>query len=110
MSTVTSDAEKGTRHHEDFTSSSPTPVAPALPQYRQFANPTPLGLCSFALTTFVLSLINLQTRGVTITTLFRAWSPTFFYVDLDSRHRNHHFSPDVLSFLPFDLSTTDDVA
>ncbi|KAG8807885.1 hypothetical protein FRC18_005335 [Serendipita sp. 400] len=57
MSTATSDAEKGTRHHEDFTSSSPTPVAPALPQYRQFANPTPLGLCSFALTTFVLSLV-----------------------------------------------------
>ncbi|KAG9019476.1 hypothetical protein FS842_007845, partial [Serendipita sp. 407] len=56
MSTATSDAEKGTRHHEDFASSSPTPVAPALPQYRQFANPTPLGLCSFALTTFVLSL------------------------------------------------------
>ncbi|KAG8818058.1 hypothetical protein FRC19_010909 [Serendipita sp. 401] len=57
MSTATSDAEKGTRHHEDFASSSPTPVAPALPQYRQFANPTPLGLCSFALTTFVLSLV-----------------------------------------------------
>ncbi|KFY13782.1 hypothetical protein V492_03041 [Pseudogymnoascus sp. VKM F-4246] len=32
---------------------------------RKFANPAPLGLSAFALTTFVLSLINLQTRGVT---------------------------------------------
>ncbi|GAM89383.1 hypothetical protein ANO11243_074200 [Dothideomycetidae sp. 11243] len=31
---------------------------------RKFANPAPLGLSAFALTTFVLSLINLQTRGV----------------------------------------------
>lgn len=31
---------------------------------RTFANPTPLGLCAFALTTFVLSLINIQARGV----------------------------------------------
>lgn len=29
-----------------------------------FANPAPLGLCAFALTTFVLSLINLGTRNV----------------------------------------------
>jgi len=29
-----------------------------------FANPAPLGLSAFALTTFVLSLINLGTRGV----------------------------------------------
>ncbi|KAI5308913.1 hypothetical protein KEM55_004539 [Ascosphaera atra] len=32
---------------------------------RRIGNPAPLGLCAFALTTFVLSLINLQTRGVT---------------------------------------------
>ncbi|KAK5014730.1 Meiotically up-regulated protein 86 protein [Cryomyces antarcticus] len=32
---------------------------------RKFANPAPLGLCAFALTTFVLSLINLGARGVT---------------------------------------------
>lgn len=32
--------------------------------HRKFANPAPLGLSAFALTTFVLSLINLQTRGV----------------------------------------------
>ncbi|KAK3711694.1 Meiotically up-regulated protein 86 protein [Vermiconidia calcicola] len=31
---------------------------------RKFANPAPLGLCGFALTTFVLSLINLNTRGI----------------------------------------------
>lgn len=31
---------------------------------RKFANPAPLGLSAFALTTFVLSLINLQTKGV----------------------------------------------
>lgn len=34
------------------------------PSFRQFANPAPLGLCGFALTTFVLSLINANTRGV----------------------------------------------
>jgi succinate-acetate transporter protein len=28
------------------------------------ANPAPLGLSAFALTTFILSLINLNTRGV----------------------------------------------
>jgi hypothetical protein len=31
---------------------------------RKFANPAPLGLSAFALTTFVLSLINVRTRGV----------------------------------------------
>lgn len=30
----------------------------------EFGNPTPLGLCAFALTAFVLSLCNFQTRGV----------------------------------------------
>lgn len=35
------------------------------PEARKFANPAPLGLSAFALTTFVLSLINLGTRGVT---------------------------------------------
>jgi len=33
---------------------------------RKFANPAPLGLSAFALTTFVLSLINIQVRGVAI--------------------------------------------
>jgi len=32
---------------------------------RKIANPAPLGLSAFALTTFVLSLINVQARGVT---------------------------------------------
>ncbi len=31
---------------------------------RKFANPAPLGLSAFALTTFVLSLININTRDV----------------------------------------------
>lgn len=31
---------------------------------RKFANPAPLGLSAFALTTFVLSLINIQVDGV----------------------------------------------
>jgi len=34
--------------------------------FRQFANPAPLGLCGFALTTFVLSLVNIQARSVTV--------------------------------------------
>ena len=33
-------------------------------QQRKLANPAPLGLSAFALTTFVLSLINLNSRGV----------------------------------------------
>lgn len=35
------------------------------PPSRKFANPSPLGLCGFALTTFVLSLVNVHARGVT---------------------------------------------
>jgi uncharacterized protein len=34
-------------------------------EHRKFANPAPLGLSAFALTTFVLSLINLGARNVT---------------------------------------------
>ncbi|GFN17638.1 hypothetical protein AtubIFM55763_002452 [Aspergillus tubingensis] len=33
-------------------------------EQRKFANPAPLGLCAFALTTFILSLINMGTRGI----------------------------------------------
>ena len=33
--------------------------------FRQFGNPAPLGLCGFALTTFVLSLVNVHARSVT---------------------------------------------
>jgi len=32
--------------------------------FRQFGNPGPLGLCGFALTTFVLSLVNVHARSV----------------------------------------------
>jgi succinate-acetate transporter protein len=35
------------------------------PSAHKFANPSPLGLCAFALTTFVLSLVNVQARHVT---------------------------------------------
>jgi len=35
------------------------------PPNRKFANPAPLGLSAFALTTFVLSLINVGTRNIT---------------------------------------------
>lgn len=34
------------------------------PPQSQIADPSPLGLCAFALTTFVLSLINLGARGL----------------------------------------------
>jgi len=33
-------------------------------EQRKFANPAPLGLCAFALTTFVLSCINMNARGL----------------------------------------------
>ncbi|OTB00722.1 hypothetical protein M426DRAFT_324085 [Hypoxylon sp. CI-4A] len=33
--------------------------------HRKFANPAPLGLCAFALTTFVLSLVNCSARDIT---------------------------------------------
>ncbi len=36
---------------------------------RNIANPAPLGLCAFALTTFVLGLINMGTRGLTTPSL-----------------------------------------
>ena len=42
-----------------FHAAAPPPSAP-----RKLANPAPLGLCGFALTTFVLSLINMEARGV----------------------------------------------
>lgn len=34
------------------------------PSPRKFANPAPLGLAAFALTTFILSLINMRARSV----------------------------------------------
>ena len=44
---------------------------------RKFANPAPLGLCAFALTTFVLGLINMGTRGLTSPSL--VIGPAFAY-------------------------------
>lgn len=38
----------------------------APPSTHKFANPTPLGLSAFALTTFVLSMFNAQAQGVTV--------------------------------------------
>ena len=35
------------------------------PKLRKFANPAPLGLAGFALTTFVLGCINMHTRDIT---------------------------------------------
>lgn len=32
----------------------------------QFANPSPLGLCGFAMTTFVLSMVNARAMGITV--------------------------------------------
>ncbi|KAI1642719.1 GPR1/FUN34/yaaH family-domain-containing protein [Daldinia loculata] len=35
-------------------------------EHRKFANPAPLGLSAFAMTTFVLSLVNVNARGIAI--------------------------------------------
>lgn len=35
-------------------------------EHRKFANPAPLGLAAFALTTFVLSCVNMETRHVKV--------------------------------------------
>lgn len=37
---------------------------------RKTANPAPLGLCGFALTTFVLGAINMKARGITQPNIF----------------------------------------
>ncbi|GAA5873902.1 hypothetical protein JCM5296_007591 [Sporobolomyces johnsonii] len=51
---------------------------PAFPVYhRKLANPAPLGLSAFALTTFMLSLINVGTRGVTVPNI--VVGPALFY-------------------------------
>jgi hypothetical protein len=39
---------------------------PYKPSFRKFGNPAPLGLASFALTTFVLSLVNANARNVSV--------------------------------------------
>lgn len=40
--------------------------APYKASFRKFANPAPLGLCAFALSTFVLSMANARASGVTV--------------------------------------------
>ncbi|CAH7669348.1 GPR1/FUN34/yaaH family-domain-containing protein [Phakopsora pachyrhizi] len=56
--TLTTASSDVIHHHQDHRFESP-----------KFANPAPLGLCSFAATTFLLSLINMQCRGVKINNL-----------------------------------------
>jgi len=64
MSTLRDDVEKGGRSHHEY-SAGPTYLANGTGGLRQIANPGPLGLSAFALTTFVLSLINLSAGDVT---------------------------------------------
>jgi succinate-acetate transporter protein len=47
------DPEKGRFHQNEYSN------GPVVPQFRPLANPGPLGLSAFALTTFVLSLVRL---------------------------------------------------
>ncbi|KAM5346089.1 hypothetical protein ACJ41O_009094 [Fusarium nematophilum] len=54
------------RHHPEVNPAyahAPTLVAY---QPRKFANPSPLGMCAFAVTTFVLSCVNMHVRGETV--------------------------------------------
>jgi GPR1/FUN34/yaaH family len=57
MSTLRDDVEKGSRSHHEYPSNGPTYAANGTGGLRQIANPGPLGLSAFALTTFVLSLV-----------------------------------------------------
>ena len=60
-------------HHHDYTNEDQQYMVPPFAhhgswkpyEHRKFANPAPLGLCAFALTTFVLSAINMHARDVT---------------------------------------------
>jgi uncharacterized protein len=53
-------------HKDDTEAQNEDYSPPTSGRFRKFANPAPLGLCGFALTTFVLSLINVHARHVTI--------------------------------------------
>jgi succinate-acetate transporter protein len=64
--TSTNGHNNSVRHH-DYTAPEgmilhPGQIRPY--EHRKFANPAPLGLCAFALTTFVLSAVNMHARGV----------------------------------------------
>jgi hypothetical protein len=80
MSTHT-DVEKGyshAAHNNNAEASGAYRLAPsANPPFRQFANPGPLGLSAFAATTFVLSLINVSARDVTVPNIVLGMA--FFY-------------------------------
>ncbi|KAF2209748.1 hypothetical protein CERZMDRAFT_100154 [Cercospora zeae-maydis SCOH1-5] len=67
--TTTEKASVHTTQHDNVQSRPITALPPlpsyALTQQRKFANPAPLGLGAFALTTFVLSCINLKVLDIT---------------------------------------------
>jgi len=69
VNTTVTDIEKGHNYphhrgpHDNTIIDDPTSYLPRAPGHR-LGNPGPLGLTSFASTTFILSLINLRTRGV----------------------------------------------
>ena len=65
-----------TFHHRDYANLPEGQMAPAFGggaqpglwkpyEHRKYANPAPMGLLAFAVTTFVLSCVNLEVRGVT---------------------------------------------
>jgi hypothetical protein len=75
------------------------------PPTRNFANPAPLGLSAFALTTFVLSLINVKTRAIPgpnivvalafgygglVQLLAGMWYVSPFTTIISHRHDGHH--------------------
>lgn len=77
MAPITSTAEESDYSETDNESPSRAPSQAGQPgnlhphyqrvlmSKRNIANPSPLGLCGFALTTFLLSAINMGTLGVT---------------------------------------------
>jgi len=59
-------AYRGTEHHGSSALPQQTFVHNTASQLRVLGNPGPLGLYSFASTTFMLSLYNVQARGITV--------------------------------------------
>ena len=67
--TDTANGNHSSFRHHDYTAPEgymihPGQIKPF--EHRKLANPAPLGLCAFALTTFVLSAINMKARGVSV--------------------------------------------
>jgi len=72
------EVEKGYAHGAHDNAEAPAAYRLASnPPFRPLGNPAPLGLSAFAATTFVLSLINLSTRDVTIPNIVLGMA--FFY-------------------------------